>query len=42
MPNLHVQMGAAAKPKVFFFSLDLLNLNEKIVLKVVFGIALCR
>lgn len=37
--NLHVQMEAAAKPKVLF-SLDLLNLNQKIGLKVTFGIAL--
>ena len=41
LPNLHVQMNAAAKPKLFFFSLDLLNLNQKIGLKVAFGIALC-
>lgn len=39
--NVRLQMDAAAKPKVvFFFSLDLLNLNQKIGLKVVFGIAL--
>lgn len=34
--NLHVQIDAAAKPKVVL--LDLLNLNRKIGLKVAFGI----